>query len=56
MEKALKEIKRVSKNNNIAISFLKKSKKLEEFRKLLSKYYQYKEIEENKDAIFIIKN
>jgi len=56
MEKALQEIKRVSRNNNIAISFLKKSKKLEEFRKILSKYYKFKEIEEEKDIMFIIKN
>lgn len=56
MEAALKEIKRVSRNNNLAISFLKKSKKLNAFRKLLSRYYKYKEIEEDKDIIFIIKN
>ena len=54
MELALKEIKRVSKTNNIAISFLKKSKKLQDFRTLLKKYYKFKEIEENKDIIFII--
>ena len=56
MEKALQEIKRVSKNNNIAVSFLKKSKKLNEFRKILSRYYKYKEVIEDKDIIFIIKN
>ena len=56
MDKALKEIKRVSKNNNIAISFLKKSKKLNEFRTLLKKYYNFKEIEEEKDIIFMVKN
>ena len=54
MEKALKEIKRVSKNNNIAISFLKKSKKLEEFKTLLKKYFNFKEIEEDKDIIFVV--
>lgn len=56
MEKALKEVIRVSKNNNICITFLKKSKKLDQFRKILNKYFQYKEIEENKDIIFLIKN
>lgn len=54
MEKALKEIIRVSKNNNICITFLKKSKKLVQFRKLLKKYFSdVKEIEEEKDIIFI---
>jgi len=56
MEKALKEIKRVSRNNNIAISFLKKSKKLNSFRNIISKYYKFKEVEEEKDVIFIIRN
>jgi len=54
MEKALQEIKRVSRSNNIAISFLKKSKKLPAFRKLLKKYYAFKEVNEDKDIIFII--
>src|SRR3989344_6740597 len=54
MELALKEIKRVSRNNNIAISFLKRSKKLQDFRTLLKRYYRFKEIEEEKDIIFII--
>ena len=54
MEKALKEIIRVSKNNNICITFLKKSKKLNEFRKLFEKYFEnHKEIEEEKDTIFL---
>ncbi|MBU2633642.1 MAG: class I SAM-dependent methyltransferase [Nanoarchaeota archaeon] len=56
MEKALKEIIRVSKNNNIAISFLKRSKKLKNFKKHLKKYFTYKEIEEDKDIIFLIKH
>jgi len=56
MEKALKEIIRVSKNNNICITFLKKSKKLNQFRKILNKYVQYKEREQDKDIIFLIKN
>lgn len=56
MEKGLKEIIRVSSNNNIAISFLRKSKKLSEFRNLLKKYFHsFIEIEESKDIIFIIK-
>jgi|SRR3989344_3481714 len=57
MEKALKEAIRVSKNSNICISFLKRSKRLNEFSKLFSKYFKnYKEIEEEKDIIFINKN
>ena len=37
MEKALREIIRVSKNNNICITFLKRSKRLPQFRKLIKK-------------------
>ena len=54
MEKALLEIKRVSKNNNIAITFLKKSKKLNYFRKLLKKYFNFKEIDCENDVLFLI--
>lgn len=54
MEKALKEIIRVSSNYNICISFLKRSKKLLYFKKLLKKYLKFKEIEEEKDIIFLI--
>jgi len=54
MKKAMKEAIRVSKNNNICISFLKKSKKLNEFRKLFRKCFKnYREIEEEKDIIFL---
>jgi len=54
MEKALKEMIRVSKNSNICITFLKRSKRLVQFRKLLKKYFNnIKEIEEEKDIIFI---
>ena len=53
MEEALKEILRVSKNNNICISFLKRSKKLPKFRRLIKKYIKLKEIEEDKDIIFL---
>jgi ubiquinone/menaquinone biosynthesis C-methylase UbiE len=54
MEKALKEAIRVSKNNNICITFLKKSKKINSFRKLFKKHFKnYKEIEEEKDIIFL---
>ena len=56
MEKALKEIIRVSKNNNICITFLKKSKKLNQFKEILNNYFKYKEIEQDKDIIFLIKN
>ena len=52
IEEALKEILRVSKNNNICITFLKRSKKLPQFRKLIKKYIKLKEIEEDKDIIF----
>ena len=55
MEKALLEIKRVSKNNNIAITFLKKSKKINEFRKILKKYFKFKEIDCDKDILFVTK-
>lgn len=55
MEKALKEIIRVSKNNNICITFLKRSKRLVQFRKIVKKYFKnIKEIEEDKDIIFIL--
>ncbi len=53
MEKALEEIIRVSKNNNIGITFLKRSKKLNQFRKLIKKHLKIKEIEEEKDIIFL---
>jgi len=54
MEKALKEIIRVSKNSNICISFLKRSRRLSQFRKLMKKYFKnIKEIEGEKDIIFI---
>ncbi|MCD4666599.1 class I SAM-dependent methyltransferase [archaeon] len=56
MEKALKEIIRVSKNNNIAITFLKRSKKLNQFKILLKKYFKtFKEIISEKDIIFVIR-
>jgi len=55
LEKAIKETKRVSKNNNICITFLKKSKKLNNFRKLMKKHFKnLKEIDEGKDIIFIV--
>jgi len=53
MEKALKEILRVSKNNNICITFLKRSKKLPQFKNLIKKYMKFKEIEEEKDIIIL---
>jgi len=55
MEKALKEVIRVSKNGNIAVSFLKSSSKLKNFRTLIVKYFKkFKEIEDSKDILFII--
>ena len=55
MDKALKEAIRVSSNNNICITFLKRSKRLNEFKKLIKKYFKsFKKIEEDKDIIFII--
>lgn len=54
MEKALLEIKRVSSNKNIAITFLRKSKKLNEFRKLLKKYFRFKEVDCYNDILFIV--
>ena len=54
IEKALLEIKRVSSNQNICITFLKKSSKLNNFRKLIKKHFpKMKEIEEQKDIIFL---
>ncbi|MBI2109772.1 class I SAM-dependent methyltransferase [Candidatus Woesearchaeota archaeon] len=51
LKKALSEIKRVAKPNaKIAISFLKKSKKLNQMKKLLK---NFKQIEEEKDMLFI---
>jgi ubiquinone/menaquinone biosynthesis C-methylase UbiE len=54
MEKALLEIKRVSSNNNIAITFLEKSSKINEFRKLLKKHFKFKEVDCDKDILFIV--
>lgn len=54
MEKALLEIKRVSINNNVAISFLKKSSKINKFRELLKKYFKFKEIDCEHDILFLI--
>ena len=54
MEKALLEMKRVSKNNNIAITFLKKSLKLRKFKVLLKKHFNFKEIDCYKDILFVI--
>ena len=56
MENALKEIKRVSRNNNIAITFLKKSKKLNKFRNLLNRYFNFEEIDCYNDVLFVIKH
>lgn len=51
LKKSIKEIKRVAKlNAQIALTFLKKSKKLSEAKKLLK---DYKQIQEDKDIIFI---
>ncbi len=53
LKKAINEIKRVSKDSSlIAISFLKKSNKLEEFRTLFNENFKSREIEEEKDIIF----
>ncbi|MBT4334310.1 class I SAM-dependent methyltransferase [archaeon] len=48
IQKAISEIKRVSKNK-IAISVLKKSSKISKFKELLSDFEQF---EEDKDIIF----
>ena len=51
LKKAISEIRRVAKPNaQVAISFLKKSKKLKDIKKLLR---DFKQIEEDKDIIFI---
>ncbi len=54
MEKSLLEIKRVSSNKNVAITFLKRSSKINEFRKLLKKYFKFKEIECEQDILFVL--
>ena len=54
MEEALLEIKRVSRNNNIAISFLKKSSKLNKFINLLKKYFKFKEVDCYNDVLFVM--
>lgn len=50
IEKAIKEIRRVAKNK-IAISILKRSRKLKKVEALLE---DFKKIEEDKDIIFIL--
>jgi|TARA_Y100000034_G_C6824333_1_gene371554 ubiquinone/menaquinone biosynthesis C-methylase UbiE len=54
LSKAIEEIKRVAKSDAlIAISFLKKSEKLKEFRELFKNNFpNSREIEEEKDSIF----
>jgi ubiquinone/menaquinone biosynthesis C-methylase UbiE len=54
IKQAIAEIKKVAKKEAlIAISFLKKSKKLEDFRKLFNESFsKTREIEESKDIIF----
>jgi ubiquinone/menaquinone biosynthesis C-methylase UbiE len=53
IKQAISEIKRISKEDTkIAISFLKKSSKLEEFRTLFQENFKSREIEEDKDIIF----
>ena len=52
VKKAISEMKRVYKNK-VAISVLKKAKKFGEIRKLIKENFDVKEIEEEKDVIFI---
>ena len=55
IERALKEIKRVGKNNFV-FSILKRSNRFNEIKKLIKKYFRIeKEIEEYKDIIFFAK-
>ncbi len=56
MKKALDEMFRVSNNGNIAISFLKKSEKLKEFRKILGESGKYKEFHNDQDILFVLIN
>ena len=54
IEKGLREIKRVGKNSFV-LSALKKSSKIDKIKALIHKYFDVKkEIEEEKDLIFII--
>ena len=55
IERALKEIKRVGKNNFV-FSILKRSNRFNEIKKLIKKNFRIeKEIEEDKDLIFFAK-
>ena len=54
IKKSIAEIKRVSRGK-IAISVLKRSKKFNYIKKLILKNFDVKEIEEDKDIIFISK-
>lgn len=51
-EKAIKEIKRVSKKN-VIITLLKKAKRFKHVKDLLNKSFKFKEVDGKKDLIFI---
>lgn len=53
-EKAIKEIIRVKKSNaQVAITLLKKSKKYNKIKELITKNFKVKEVDEEKDTIFL---
>jgi ubiquinone/menaquinone biosynthesis C-methylase UbiE len=55
IEKGLKEMKRVAKGH-IIITALKKSQKIKTIRKLINRHFKaHKELQEEKDLIFIIR-
>ena len=57
MESSIKEIKRISRENSqIIITCLKKSKKLNKIREIMNKNFVFREIEEEKDIIFLVKH
>ena len=57
IKSSIKEIKRVSKDNSqIIITCLKKSKKLDKVKEIMNKNFIFKEIEEEKDIIFLVKH
>lgn len=57
IDNSVKEIKRIAKpNSQIIITCLKKSKKLKKIKEIINKNFTFKEIEEEKDIIFLIKH
>ncbi len=57
IENSIREIKRISKEDSqIIITCLKKSKKLNKIKEIMDKNFIFREIEEEKDIIFLVKH